>query len=122
MSECGSKQKLRTLELYGQAPTLVKMLRRGCFTRVCVCACMRVMTLADGSASACDSLEAWLWYLQSLGKLDTLARMQHSVSVSTFGHNVKNAVPILHIGLVFERDPSEFFSSKVTQTFCLLTT
>lgn len=76
MSECGGKQKLRMLELYGQAPTLVKMLRRGCFTRVCVC----VMTLADGNASTCDSLEAWLWYLQSHGKLDTLAHMQHSVS------------------------------------------
>lgn len=32
-----------------------------------------------------------------------------TVSVSTFGHNLKNAVPILHVGLMFERDPSDFF-------------
>lgn len=41
MSERAGKQELRTLELYGQALTLVKMLRRGCFTHTCVCVCVR---------------------------------------------------------------------------------
>lgn len=31
-----------------------------------------------------------------------------TVSVSTFGHNLKNVMPILHVGLVLERDPSDF--------------
>lgn len=39
-----------------------------------------------------------------------------TLSVSTFGHNLKNAAPILHVGLVLERDPSDVFSTKVAQT------
>lgn len=53
-------------------------------------------------------LEAWLWYLQSLGKLDTGSHAALTVSVSTVGHKLKNAAPILHVCLLFERDPSDF--------------
>lgn len=31
---------------------------------------MWVMTLADGSENSADSFEVWLWYLESLGRLD----------------------------------------------------